>query len=1042
MTQANDRSILMLPKLRDNKVKRGTTGKWNRQAPAAFADVARSIDVVVAGDVANVNSIPSMWAHPLSLESILPSNDYNPRIRNPLVNQWRGMLAAIALAPDFESVGKFTAQAIDLSDSGYRTNNFIQSLLRLVPSDDKCLFELPKKLNPWLKGYIFRWNKKSIGMTSPSTIVCPSEDADWTGLPWFIDNEVQSPEEHLTPDQRSRLSRWLVHLRKKITEHGLGISEAIAALINSFIDDLGGDRETDLNTDENGNIIDLVKEEIYFGIPLDLGIYTAINHPLKDIIGGGNPFLPDLYFLRRPDAFPNADLPESIKSLSFGDLPISVILPVDSSFFNRSDAANLLSKLKVERLRSGTAVKVKLSMQADGLAHPYEKEYELKNENAISGLPIAEIWPNFVSPKWKVYYGYTLLDVDDTRLSFEFPNVINHLENTHKFERSQLSRFESFPNHIICWCDQKEVGTIPLRVPATIKDVSAKWDVGVDFGTSFTNAYKKQGETDEKLSFEDLHYRLTASDEGERLTVLTDNFIPPKQALPIASLLTVKDGKNQVRHNSDREAEILFDARIYILEAPRKVQDGKDYLISNLKWNNLNNQEPMRLFIEQFALQISAQAVKNGVTEIKWALSYPTAFSRRDKNSYANIWNTCSEKLSEITGLKYEELSLKGKNFRSESLAVAHYFASKKNKKLLNAACIDIGGGTSDISIWEAQKNEIVPVYQCSVQLAGKHLFSNIVKRDPEFLNHIKLANDDTLIRLQEEPTLFASAMDTLAKASSDSWLKNQRRKLQDDERLYGYLQILAIGVAGLHYYVGLVLQVLHSDEIESRRYQAGEPVDIYFGGNGCRLLNWLSDTGKFEGDEISDLFQEMVIKGSGFKPSAETSSVSDKPKEEAACGLVVGKKKLGDPTTAEDELIAGEPCKVGSHVFEWNSYIKFDADVVESIDELEVVRKPEELVNLPKFLYWFHKRLKAKRNIVLPAIRGFSLGDPKKTDEENLETTIQDNIKLWNQVVKELKNSLILEDGATTESIRLEPPFILALKALIEVLAEEWADK
>ena len=1040
MTQANDKSILMLPKLRDNKVKRGTTGKWNRQAPAAFADVARSIDVVVAGDVANVNSIPSMWAHPLSLESILPSNDYNPRIRNPLVNQWRGMLAAIALAPDFESVGKFTAQAIDLSDSGYRTNNFIQSLLRLVPSDDKCLFELPKKLNPWLKGYIFRWNKKSIGMTSPSTIVCPSEDADWTGLPWFIDNEVQSPEEHLTPDQRSRLSRWLVHLRKKITEHGLGISEAIAALINSFIDDLGGDREKDLNTDDSGNIIDLVKEEIYFGIQLDLGIYTAINHPLRNPLKETltNVFLPDLYFLRRPDAFPNADLPESVKSLSFGGSPISVILPIQSSFFNRSDAASLLSKLKVERLRAGTALK--LSMQVDG--HPLEQEYELKNDNAIDGLPVAEIWPNFVHPKWKIYYAYSSLDVDDTRLSFEFPNIQNPAENTHKHgigNRSKLSKLTSFPSYVICLSEEKIVGMIPLRTPAPIKETGLEWTVGVDFGTSFTNAYRKQGDSDEKISFGNLHYQIVESDPDERFIMLTEEFIPPtKQILPIASLLTVKGGRNQVRHNSDRDAEILFDARIYALQAPRKVEDGKEFLISNLKWNNIKTQEPMRLFIEQLALQISAQAVKSGVNQINWALSYPTAFSRRDKTGYINIWNTCSEKLCQSTGLTYTELTLKGsKSIRSESLAVAHYFASKKNKSLLNAACIDIGGGTSDISIWEEQDNKIIPVYQCSVQLAGKHLFSNIVKLYPQFLTEIKLANNDTFIKLQGEPALFSSAIDALAKEASEEWLKTQRRKLQDNERLYQYLQILAIGVAGLHYYIGLVLQVLHSNS----RYQAGEPVDIYFGGNGCRLLNWLSDTGKFEGDEIGELFQEMVIYASKFKSGSETNAVSDKPKEEAACGLVVGKKLLGDPTNTEEELIAGEPCKIGSHKFEWNSFITFDSEVVENIDQFQVVNKAEGLVNLPQFLYWYHKRLRAKRDIMIPPIKGFSLGDPKKTDQENLETTIEDNIKLWSKVVKKLRDSLILEDGATTESIRLEPPFILALKALVEVLAEGWAN-
>ena len=1030
MTQANDKSILMLPRLKDNRVKRGVAGKWNRQSPDAFDDVARSIDVIVAGDVANVNSIPNMWAHPLSLESILPSTDYNDRIRMPLINQWRGMLTAIALAPDFEEFGKLTAQAIDIADARYNNNNFIQSLLRLVPSSEKCLFELPRNVNPWLKGYVFRWNNKPIGITSPSTIVCPSEDGDWRGIPWFVDGQIESPEEYLSPDQRSRLSRWLVNLRRKLAERSMGICEAISSLINSFIDDLGGDRNAGINPNT-----DLVLDELYFGIELDLGIYTAINQPLRNLLEEANPFLPELYFLRRPEAFPNANLPDSVKNLSFGGSPISLILPIASNFFSRANASSLLSTLKVERLRAGTALS--LSIIIDG--HTCEKEYELKNENATAGLPIAEIWPNFVHPNWKVYYGYFSLDVDDTRLSFEFPNIANPVENIHRYGRSTLSRFTSFPSHITCLCDGEIVGNVPLQMPKPIQDSGTEWTVGLDFGTSFTNAYKKQGDVDEKISFENLHYQISASDVDERLTELTENFIPPtKQILPIASILTLKDGRNPVRHNSDRDAEILFDARIYALQAALKVQDGKDYLISNLKWDNIRNQEPMRLFIEQLALQISAQAVRNGVTKIQWALSYPTAFSRRDKNSYVNIWNTCSEKLCQFTGLVYGELTVKGsKYFRSESLAVAHYFNSKKNKSLVNAACIDIGGGTSDISIWEAQDNKIIPVYQCSVQLAGKDLFSNIVKRKPEFLTAIKLASNDAFLQLQSYESLFSSAIDALVKENSEGWLKNQRRKLQDDEQLYAYLQILAIGIGGLHYYVGLVLQVLY----KNGRYQAGEPVDVYFGGNGCRLLNWLSDTGKFEGDEISDLFQEMVIKGSKFKSGSETNSVSDKPKEEAACGLVAGKKQLGDPTNTEDELIAGEPCKIGSHVFEWDSFITFDPEIVESINTFQVVKNAEELVNLPQFLYWFHKYLRAKRDITIPAIKGYSLGDSKKTDEENLANTIQDNQKFWSQVVKKLKESLVLEDGATTDSIRLEPPFIIALKALIEVLADGWSN-
>jgi hypothetical protein len=271
------KSTLMLPKLKNSRIKRGTNGKWNRQSILTFSDMAHNIDVTVAGDVVNFNSIPSMWAHPLSLESILLNPKFHPRTRISLINQWRRMLTAIALAPDFESIGRLTAELIDLTDSQYRSNNFVQSLVRLVPSTDNCLFDLPKKQNPWLRGYIFQWNKKPVGMTSPTTIVCPSADSDWTGLPWFIDSLLDSPENHLSNVQKLRLSCWLVNLRRKISENRLGCWEAISSLINSFISDLGGSMDLGIETS------DTVADELYFGVEINLGVYTALNQPLRNI---------------------------------------------------------------------------------------------------------------------------------------------------------------------------------------------------------------------------------------------------------------------------------------------------------------------------------------------------------------------------------------------------------------------------------------------------------------------------------------------------------------------------------------------------------------------------------------------------------------------------------------------------------------------------------------------------------------------------------------------------------------------------------------
>jgi hypothetical protein len=50
-------------------------------------------------------------------------------------------------------------------------------------------------------------------------------------------------------------------------------------------------------------------------------------------------------------------------------------------------------------------------------------------------------------------------------------------------------------------------------------------------------------------------------------------------------------------------------------------------------------------------------------------------------------------------------------------------------------------------------------------------------------------------------------------------------------------------------------------------------------------------------------------------------------------------------------------------------------------------------------------------------------------------------NVKLWRATERDLRNSLNAIQG-NIEDIREEPPFIMALKALLRVLGREWAGK
>ena len=87
--------------------------------------------------------------------------------------------------------------------------------------------------------------------------------------------------------------------------------------------------------------------------------------------------------------------------------------------------------------------------------------------------------------------------------------------------------------------------------------------------------------------------------------------------------------------------------------------------------------------------------------------------------------------------------------------------------------------------------------------------------------------------------------------------------------------------------------------------------------------------------------------------------------------------------------------------------------------------------MQLPKFFNDFHKAL---RNLQIQQhIKPFS--------GYKISDNLEDNEKLWRDTNKELTALLNKMRGHTAE-VRLEPPFILGLKALLRVLSREWANK
>ena len=124
---------------------------------------------------------------------------------------------------------------------------------------------------------------------------------------------------------------------------------------------------------------------------------------------------------------------------------------------------------------------------------------------------------------------------------------------------------------------------------------------------------------------------------------------------------------------------------------------------------------------------------------------------------------------------------------------------------------------------------------------------------------------------------------DVLLANEGKKWMENLPA-FAGNQKVKEFMQIIALGISGLYYYIGLAVKYLQKSE----RYQAQIP-NLYIAGNGSRMLYWLADGNYGKQSRINDLFKFVLTKASGFitDPNMINVIVTNEPKAESAFGLV-----------------------------------------------------------------------------------------------------------------------------------------------------------
>ena len=1051
----------------------GNAGRWEKRESVELERISEGLDVAppkVAS--AEVNSIPSMWARPLLFEMALYDTRHPMHTRT--LGEWRGLLAMLALKEwcDFP----LTTERIEITDTKNPPDaqDFLRALQKLLPKDTLDTKTTWETLN------LILFDDKPIGITSPTTLVCTSVSCFGriSGVPWFNERFLDDPISKLNSFEKEAVAGWLKHLygytqdlpdgeikanlRKhlhsfigdlgkapavsSLSKTGLGLTQDLFKCMNNPVAprDIPSSVELVPSSNKQPQTILLVPDQ---GIPEVWGVepqnvfvwkgktlattqsfsgQSKLTLPTHVHLRSQQDFFTDqLFVINQKKAFSKHStlVSKGSEDLEFNGIPVTPILPINEELLTYFDVSDLNGRITFDKQNDSIVVSLRITLSGiNGKNRDFviSKKYDTANVSPIGLEPVLAIWPNFRTPDWKAYYTYFTTADQDTFYAKPFlaagemsdPQTFS--DNRGNIEK-EITKTERFPEAMFCEYNGIKAGILLISVPEeTLSVDGTDWTIGVDFGTSSTTVYRyRKGDANpQRVAFNDRLLRITNPPYLQQSMFYNDFLSPKRERTPFFSLF-------QTLGNKDADEPIL-DGHIYFLDDYKDLPSAEN-IVSDLKWSTSStDREQIKVFLKQLCLQCAAEAIDDGAEEINWNFSHPLAFTERDRGQFERIWKDVGSACESATGLSQRVVT----PAQSESVVTAKFFASTLQNQYAiggftsGAVCIDIGGETSDISIWQ---NNVL-YWQTSLRFAGRHIFSNLLRENPEFLKNFGVDHGD--IKLLEEAATgandkFYAQVDALIQQKGQEWL-NELAIVGNESAIQPFFQLISLGVAGLLYYVGLLLNHLSHSEADFN----SEIPSIYIGGNGSKILHWIAD-GSFNPDNPMALLcrkhlKHVICEASGFdSDNSRGIEISRSPKEEAAYGLVAEGTILKWNET-QFNILAGETFTVDGKDYGWAEIL-----TAERLGNRLSVSK-NKLEQIENFIKTFNAGLGAEINMPVGLNETLSGG-----------THGSDTVR--EVIFEELKKVFQDFSDAEPEEISVEPLFILALKALLEAKTRRW---
>lgn len=736
-------------------------------------------------------------------------------------------------------------------------------------------------------------------------------------------------------------------------------------------------------------------------------------------------FLDQLYLVPGKEAFTESWLANRLEgSPIVNGQPVTPLLPLSADVRELLSSRELESRceLRVLQTSMSSELEVRLTLPLQGLRDGYSisKIYPLKEENIVTDdLPVISLWPYVNDEHWSLYYIFC----EESPTNLTVDGFADYDRKISRDGQQEVKYFTTqyFPDLVRLSERGRDCGLLPVSPPMRSSNDGAQWKVGIDFGTSFTNFYIDDGAGPSRKHLETRVKSLTLSQKESRQNLLNQYFIPEEMLPnelnggnpPTATALSVR-GWQEI---TGQIPELFHEAR---LRVPSPGEFGGAELRTGFKWEEMQYQQP---FLKELALLISANAAASGARNIDWAVSFPSAFSKNEMARYRRVWTALCQSLNAQTGLKHALKGSSASGLQTEAVAFASYFGNFQSKQMVHTSCLDVGGGTTDISIW--QENQLI--HQVSVPFAGRDISSQLLQRKPKFLKELfppsltaEISDDEAKARQDRN---FTSRLDNIMRYGSTELLAGRLDMLVNQDSaiqqpLQQFLSLISISFGGLYHYLGQVHQVLRQEGKLSKT----SPTPVYLGGNGGRLINWIDASSSFQrGGDPDRLMELLQVKAAGCEQGNGSTTMSDAYKDETACGLISsGVNLTGNFDPSSDFMVSGASLSINDLVFRAGERVELP-HTMETITSYSL----PDLNDIKQFAEHYDNSIAELRIRSLLPIRQLC----------DIDT-------LWGEVETEVRALCLAKVGQEASDLEPEPGFILGLRALSNTLGRLWAER